>query len=256
MSGTRVPSLVVGLGMVVGTLAGCGGGSGAVPAPPPASVGNTSNLAVPASIYRLGLVDEHSTPTSLASFRGRVLVLAQFLTSCQEECPLTTGAFLILQKDLRAAGLDKKVVLAEMSVDAGRDTPARLLAYQAYTGAHWTMLTGTSTALAAFWHHFGIYYKKVSEESPAGIDWETNRPYAYDMAHSNGFMVFDAAGHLRFLTGALPNLYGKISPALRRLLDESGIHNLEHADPSQAWTIPEALDAIGSVLGRKIPARG
>jgi len=69
-------------------------------------------------------------------------------------------------------------------------------------------------------------------------------------------MVFDPAGHLRFLTGALPNMHGKISPALRRLLDETGIKNLDHANPTQAWTTPEALDAIGSGLGRKIPAQG
>jgi len=33
-------------------------------------------------------------------FGDRVLVLAPFLTSCQEECPLTTGAFFNIEGKL------------------------------------------------------------------------------------------------------------------------------------------------------------
>ncbi len=57
---------------------------------------------------RIPLVNEHGQTTSLGAFRGRIVVLTSFLTSCQETCPLTTGAFLDMQRDLKAAGLARE----------------------------------------------------------------------------------------------------------------------------------------------------
>jgi len=244
------------LGLVAAlALAACGGAvASSAPGSLPASIGSSADVAVPADVASLQLMDQHGASTSLAAFRGRVLVLAQFLTSCQEECPLTTGAFLTIQHDLDAAGLSGRVALAELTVDPDRDTPARLAAYQAYTGATWTLLTAAPAVVTAFWRHFGIYYEKVPEEDPPGVDWQTGAPYTYDVNHSNGFVVFDASGHQRFITEALPNLGGRITPALRRLLDDQGIQNLDHPDPNQSWTIGQALQAIGAVLGRPVPA--
>jgi len=54
-------------------------------------------------------------------------------------------------------------------------------------------------------------------------------------------------------TGAFFNIEGKLAPRVRRLPTVEGLRNLEHADPAQSWTIPEALAAIGSVLGRRKP---
>ena len=245
------------LAVTAALLVSCGG-SGAASAPPvpSASMGNAVDLAVPSSITGLALVDEHGQPTSLSAFRGKVVVLAPFLTSCQEECPLTTGAFLVIQRDLAAAGLSDRVILAELSVDPGRDDPARLAAYAAYAGADWTLLTANKGVVDTFWGHFGINFEKTPEDSPPGIDWQTGKPYTYDVSHSNGFLVFGPGGHLRFLTVELPNLGGQIEPALRRLLNDQGLENLDHPDPNQSWTIPQALQAIGSVLGRSIPASG
>jgi len=59
-----------------------------------------------------------------------VVVLAPFLSLCQDECPLVTGAFLALQRDVRAAGLGGRVAFVEATVDPGRDTTARLAAYE------------------------------------------------------------------------------------------------------------------------------
>lgn len=236
--------------------AACGAAAASAPPPPPASLGNATSLTVPAAVSSLPLVDQNGRPTTLASFRGRVLVLAQFLTSCQEECPLTAGAFVTIQHDLQAAGLAGKVTLAELTIDPDRDTPARLAAYQAYTGVDWTLLTASPDVLATFWHQFGIYYQKVAEGSPPGIDWQTGKPYTYDVDHSNGFLIFDASGRQRFVTIDLPNLHGQIGPQLRRLLDPQGVAALDQADPNQSWTVPQALQAIGWVLGRTVPAAG
>lgn len=247
----RVAGMSLVLAMAAGTAA-CGGGAGAGPSAPP---GLHTNLAVPASVADLPLVDQAGHATDLAAFRGRVLVLAPFLTSCQEECPLTTGAFLAIQRDLKAAGLAGQVTVAELSIDPGRDTPARLAAYASYTGADWTLLTGSAADLAAFWRHFGVYYEKVPEDNPPGIDWQTGKPYTYDVNHMNGFLVFDRAGHQRFLTADLPDLHGKLPADLRRLLNASGLANLTRPG-QQSWTVPQALAVIGQVLGRPVPVAG
>jgi len=226
---------------------------GGAPGPPPSRLGIAEDRAVPASVLAIPLVDEHGRTTSLGAFRGRIVVLTSFLTSCQETCPLTTGAFLDMRRDLVAAGLAQKVVFIEASVDPGRDVPGRLAAYAHVTGASWPLLTGTSSNLAALWRYFGIYYQQVPEGSPPGVDWQTGRPYTYDVNHSDGFIVFDPTMHERFVTGAAPDLGGhKLPGTLQEMLDAQGFKNLFHPGGG-AWTIPEGLQAIGWVAGRTIP---
>ena len=223
------------------------------PGPPPSSIGLSENRSVPASVLAVPLVNEHGQTTTLGAFRGKIVVLTSFLTSCQETCPLTTGAFLDMQRDVGAAGLTNKVVFIEASVDPARDTPTRLDAYAHVAGAQWPLLTGTPANLKSLWGYFGIYYKKVAESTPAGVDWQTGKPYTYDVDHSDGFLVFDQKLHERFVTGAAPNLGGHGLPKkLQVMLDAQGLHNLAHPGGG-AWTIPEGLQAIGWVAGRNIP---
>lgn len=208
---------------------------------------------MPASVLRIPLVDQQGRTTSLGAYRGKIVVLTSFLTSCQETCPLTTGAFLDMRRDVAAAGMAQKVVFIEASVDPGRDVPTRLAAYARTTGATWPLLTGTPGNLKALWRYFGIYYQKVAEGSPPGIDWQTGRPYTYDVNHSDGFIVFDRTMHERFVTGAAPNLGGKgLQKSLAVMLDAQGFQNLR--DPGRgSWTIADGLQAIGWVAGRTVP---
>ncbi|HVC70858.1 MAG TPA: SCO family protein [Acidimicrobiales bacterium] len=223
------------------------------PGPPSSSVGIAENRPVPASVLRIPLVDEHGQATSLGAFRGKIVVLASFLTSCQETCPLTTGAFLDMGRDLAAAGMASKVVFIEASVDPGRDLPGRLAAYGRTTGANWPLLTGTPSNMQALWSSFGIYSKKVAEANPPGVDWQTGKPYTYDVDHSDGLLVFDQQMHERFVTGAAPNLgQDGLPTTLKAMLDAQGLHNLAHPGRG-SWTIPEGLQAIGWVAGRRIP---
>ncbi|HZU73866.1 MAG TPA: SCO family protein [Acidimicrobiales bacterium] len=248
----RGRSLVVGAVLLASVLALAACGSGDPPAPP-AALGNTVDLSVPPSIAGLRLVDQNGRPTDLAAFRGRVLLLAPFLTSCQEVCPITTGALLAVESALRADHLGGQVAVAELTVDPDRDQPARLAAFQALSGSTWPLLTAEPATLASFWHHFGIYYQKVPEAQPAGIDWQTGRPYTYDVDHFDGFMVFDRSGRERFLTGGMPDLAGRLDPRLRALLDSEGRQNLAHPGPARPWTVSDALGAVAYVLGRPVP---
>lgn len=225
------------------------------PGPPSAALGNPVDLPVPASVLDASLVDQLGRPTTLRGFRGHILVLVPFLTSCQEECPITTGALLAIRRDLVAAGLGNRVDLAEASVDPSRDVPTRLDAYARLTGTSWPLLTGSPATMAAVWRHFGILAQRVPEGTPPGTDWQTGRPYSYDMNHSDGFILIGPNLHERFITIAAADLQGQaIEPSLARMLDGQGVTNLHH--PQQgSWTVAQALSAIGWLAGRDIPVR-
>jgi cytochrome oxidase Cu insertion factor (SCO1/SenC/PrrC family) len=161
-----------------------------------------------------------------------------------------------MQQAVRAAGLAGAVVFAEVSVDPGRDTPARLAAYAHLTGASWPLLTGTPADLGALWHHFGVYAQEVPEGSPPGIDWQSGAPYAYDVDHSDGFIVLDARQHERFVTAAAPDVRGQhLGRPLTSMLSDQGRHDLG-APAANSWTVADGLQAVGWVAGRRIAPVG
>jgi protein SCO1/2 len=203
----------------------------------------------------VALVNQRGQAVSLAGLRGRVVVLAPFLSLCQDECPLVTGAFIALQRDLPAAGLAHRVVFVEATVDPGRDTVARLAAYQKEFGADWELWTGTPAAIAAFWKPLGVSYKIVPEEQPPKTDWYTGQPLTYDVDHTDGYFLVDAAGRERFVDATAPNEKGALDPKLRSLLDDGGLHDLENPQAPN-WTTADALAAIGWLLGTNIAVSG
>jgi protein SCO1 len=223
----------------------------ATPAAPSASIGVLLDRPVSTSITDLPLTNQAGQAVALRQFRGRIVVIVPFLTSCQEECPITTGALLAMQQSIDADGLADKVVLAEVTVDPGRDSPARMAAFAKLTGSSWPLLTGSSQTLARLWRYFGIYYQRIPEGSPPGIDWETHKPYTYDVDHSDGFVLLDDSQHERFIAGGMVQISG-IPARLQRLLDAEGQSNLK--DPGGgAWTVPDGLSAIGWLLGQPVP---
>jgi protein SCO1/2 len=192
---------------------------------------------------------------TLAAFRGKVVVFAPFLTLCSEVCPLTTGAFLQMQHDADAAGVAGRMVFAEISVDPWRDSPARLRAFARRADITFRLLTGTRREVAAFWHFFGIGYRRVPQGQPPAMDWWTHRPLTFDIEHTDALFVIDPTGHEREVMLGIPGgLQGTLTPPLLSLLSTSGRADL--ANPKAAgWTVAGALRNIGSLLGRTIPAR-
>ncbi len=247
----RAPSaLLAGLlavGMASVLLSACGS---SVPGPPPASQGIVENQAVPTNVT---LTNMDGQPTTLAAYRGKYVVLAPFLTLCQDECPLIAGAFLAMERDVAAAGLSHRVVFLTVSVDPWRDSPARLRAYQAKFGANWPMLTGSLATLRQFWSFFGVYFQQIPEESPPKLDWWTGQPLTMDVDHTDGFFLLDTQGHERFVDANAPNLGGKLSAKLKSLLDEGGIEDLDHPK-GVTWTLAQALAALSWLVGQNIPS--
>lgn len=214
--------------------------------PPPASIGDQMDRAVPASVLNATFMDQEGRPVTLSTFAGRAVFLVPFLTSCQEECPVTTGALLALERELAAQHLTSKAAIVEVTVDPGRDSPERMAAYAKLTGVSWPLLTASPSTIATLWHFFGIYYQEVPEGSPPGIDWQTGQPYAYDVNHSDGFALLNPHLRERFIAAGM--VRGATVPmSLRRLLDAQGLYDAEHPGGG-SWTLGQAFESIVWVL--------
>jgi protein SCO1/2 len=202
--------------------------------------------AVPAALLHAPFTDQKGQPVTLRQFTGRAIFLVPFLTSCQEECPVTSGALLDLERELAARHLTSKAAIVDVTVDPTRDTPQRMAAYAKLTGITWPLLTASPATIAALWHYFGIYYQVVPEGSPPGIDWQTGKPYAYDVDHSDGFILIDPALRERFVAAGMVS--GATVPTpLRRLLDAQGVYDSKHPGGG-SWTVDQAFNAIDWVL--------
>jgi protein SCO1 len=230
-------------------LAACGSSA---PGAPPANEGLVLNKPTPQAV---ALVDQQGHAVTLAGLRGKVVVLAPFLSLCQDECPLVTGAFITLQRDLHAAGLADRVVFVEATVDPGRDSVARLAAYQKEFGADWDLWTGTPSNIAAFWKPFGVDYQIVSEEQPPKTDWWTGQPLTYDVDHTDGYILINQSGRERFVNASAPDEKGVLNAKLRGLLNAGGLHDLQNPQGPN-WTTADALAAISWLLGTSVPAAG
>jgi protein SCO1 len=234
-------------------VAGCSG-TPTTPGPPSAYLGTVVNRTVPASIASLPLTTDSGQRTSLAAWHGQVVVLADFMTLCQETCPMTTGNLLRMDRAVTAAGLGHRVRFAELTVDPGRDTPSRLRAYRQLIGApaNWLLLTARPAVIQQIWRYLGVWYQQVGEGSPPGTDWLTGKPLTYDVNHEDALLYLDPAGRVRFVVDGSPNASGSPVPApLRRFLDAEGRNDLSHPDAS-TWTAKEALAPIAWLTGRPV----
>jgi cytochrome oxidase Cu insertion factor (SCO1/SenC/PrrC family) len=211
---------------------------------------STTGIRLDRALPNVPLLDEHGHAVTLGDYRGKVVVLSPTLTLCHEVCPLTTGAFTVMREAVRRAGLGDRVVFAEISVDPWRDSPARLRAFARYADVRFTVLTGTAPNLRRFWRLFGVGFFKTPQGTPPDVDWWTHRPETFDVAHTDGLFFVDGRGHLRIAVLGMPNVHGQLAAKLRGLLSDKGLANLRH--PQAPWTIPQALDDLGSLLGRRI----
>jgi len=119
------------------------------------------------------------------------------------------------------------------------------------TGASWTLLTGSSDQVHRFWSFFGVGFFTQPEPSPPTVDWLTGKPATYDVAHSDGLFFLDPQGRERIVIVGAPTVGPNLLPRLKRLLDAEGLRELAH--PHAPWTVPQALDDLGNLLGTRIP---
>lgn len=208
-------------------------------------------------ILELDFVDANGDMITLADFKGKYLVLANFLTSCQEVCPMTTANMRVIADRVEKAGLSDKIAVMEISVDGPRDTPERMAAYQSLFGANnWTMASGTPENQDKLWNYFGVPPERMdyTEEQQKTFppDWQTGETSTYDMMHSDLVMIIDPEGNWRWLDLGHPaTVDGKVPEKLRAYLNEEGIEHLENTT-AEDWTVKGVLAALSQLTDSEI----
>jgi protein SCO1 len=116
--------------------------------PRPADVAEPGSYAAANSsdcLPAIALVDQHGHDLTLASLKGRPVLIDFIFTTCPGPCPLMTSRMAAVAK-LLGPKLGNQVTFVSISIDPEHDRPAELEQYARARGADapgWLFLTGT-----------------------------------------------------------------------------------------------------------------
>lgn len=127
-----------------------------IPIPP--KQGEIGRKAVRETVPNFTLIDQDGKPFQFAEARGKLILITFIFTTCPDVCPLLTGKFAALQRQL-AATKHNRYLLLSVTTDPQTDTSAVLKQYAARYKPdfrHWLFLTGSRPQLAKVWKQFGV----------------------------------------------------------------------------------------------------
>lgn len=238
-------SLII-LGLT-GCSSGAAGSAHSSPGAPASSldrIGTPLNSSIPTSIRNLRFTTSDGKQVSLADLTGRIVVLSDVMTLCQETCPIDTATVVRTARAEKRSSGGKPPVFVSLTVDPARDTTTQLSAYRRlFTDPppDWQAWTGSATNVAKLWNFFGVWRKRVADDpGPTPHNWRTGAPLTYDVQHSDEVFFIDASGRERFVLEGTPYATaGSIPSTLRRFMDADGRKNLD-SPASTAWTETQA----------------
>jgi protein SCO1 len=161
------------------------------PTTPPALASGTI-LAPARALADFSLLDSQGRGFGAANLRGHWSLMFFGYTNCPDYCPTTLTTLAALEKQLRDAKTLTPPQVIFVSVDAKRDTPARLNQFVPYFDPTFIGLTAASQpAIEALAKNWGV---------AVNIQAAANGDYIVD--HSALMFVIDPAGNLAaILTG-------------------------------------------------------
>lgn len=232
-------------------------GCGAINAPG-RSIGTQLDSAVPKSILDLPLTDSSGRTRRLSDFAGKVLVISDGMTLCQETCPLDTATVVETARQVDADGYGANVQFLTITVDPARDTVPQMAAYRSLYAAagsvpDWAVLTGTPSNIGRLWKYLGVYTKKVPQDDPPPKNWRTGAPLTYDIEHSDEVFFLDRDASERFVLEGPPVVQNKseIPKVIYHFLNTSGRQKLHHPEPTD-WTEAQALQVLSWLLNKRV----
>ncbi|MEO7127073.1 MAG: SCO family protein [Nakamurella sp.] len=247
-------SVVAIIAVVMAMLSAC---SSAQPAPP-GSAGETVDVTPSPSVLDLPLTTTAGKQIRLSDFAGKVVVVSDMMSLCQESCPLDTANVVAAAQAVEKAGLGGRVVFLTVTIDPVRDTLDQLRAFRGLyspSPADWIVATGSVGGLKQFWSSLGVDVEKVKNSPPLPRNWRTGEPLSYDITHSDDVFFFGPNGHERFLLAGIPYVAAgaPLPPTLKKFMDDEGRSNL--ANPGQdPWTETQELQVISWLANKHIAA--
>jgi protein SCO1/2 len=140
------------------------------------------NFPVPA----FSLTDQHGRTVTLASLRGKVVLLTFLDDTCSVDCPLIAQEFRQAGQLLSAD--TRRVALVAINYNPLNTQVSYIQAFDRQEGLagvpNWLYLTGTRAQLEQVWRRYGV--------APAEI-----LPAGSMVGHGDYAFVIDQAGHLR-----------------------------------------------------------
>ncbi|MHB1501739.1 MAG: redoxin domain-containing protein [Candidatus Dormibacteria bacterium] len=199
--------------------------------------------AVPETTF----VDQGGKAVRLSDYRGKVVVLASFLTECQETCPLVDAALLDLRRMLELHGLGGQVQILEATQDPAQDTPALLSRYRRYFALPWPLLTGATSAVDSFWAQLGVPpVRALPWDGPAPTNMFTGRQEPYNLIHDSVVEVINPQGYIVTQMQSQPTLSTATVPTtIYKYLDAMGRSELRTGG---AWTPQTLYQAVVPLL--------
>jgi protein SCO1/2 len=176
---------------------------------PPVVLASGTILAPTRALADFSLIDNRGRSFGAENLRGHWSLLFFGYTDCPDYCPTTLTMLAALEKQLRAAKTVAPPQVIFVSVDAKRDTPARLNQFVPNFDPEFIGLTAANQpAIEALAKEWGV---------AVNIQYAADGNYIVD--HSTVIFVIDPAGHLAailsgpFTVDALQSDYRRIVTA-------------------------------------------
>ena len=185
--------------------------SPALAASPPLLVGHAAkaggtilNVPIPADLLAIPLINAEGKTFTLASLKGKTVVMTDFLTLCNETCPMTSINMREIGDAVTKAKLNGSLQSLELTIDPKRDTPKRLKSYQSlFSDPSWTVATGSVKGIKTLWAWFGVYTQVVPGKTGV-MDWMNGKQIAYDVNHDDVIVIIGPDLHWRWLDLGTP----------------------------------------------------
>jgi protein SCO1/2 len=119
------------------------------------------------SLYNLkaALTDQYGKPLSLDAFRGQVVLVTMFYSSCTSICPMLIAQLRHVEAQLPANVRSATPILL-VSLDPERDTPAKLLALEQLhkvDGKRWHFTRTVEASVRKIAALLGVRYRKLDD---------------------------------------------------------------------------------------------
>jgi protein SCO1 len=127
----------------------------------PESAVAKSEQALGRTVGNYSLTDSNGDRLSIASYRGKPLVISLVYTSCSSICPPTTQHLIAAVNEARHVLGEQRFAVLTVGFDARHDTPARLAQFAATQGAkwpNWRLATSDAGTLDALLRDLGFSY--------------------------------------------------------------------------------------------------
>ena len=218
--------------------------------------GSYLDETIPESVKTLPLFNESEATVSLDSYKGKWLVLTNFLTSCQEVCPMTTALMNSIAYTIKTGKHANEFSFAEISVDSKSDTASRLKAYKEVSNStHLDLISGNESSLKELWKYFGAPYEVMSidakEAADLPVDWQTGKKPDHDVMHPDLVLIISPDQHWRWINLGSPDASRvKVPLKLQNFLSADGKEHM--VNPQQpSWTSDSVYSALTALSGVK-----